>query len=81
MTEIATTYPLVLEILGFTWINASTIDTEVQRVRTSIDSVISKLLVVFKGTDAVTLIDFVGGLLPKFTPEVDYSRPVYGLIC
>jgi hypothetical protein len=70
LTEIATQDPLVLDIMAFTWTNASTASIEVLAVRNSIDKIISALLVVFKGTDAVTLINFIGSLVPKLIPEV-----------
>jgi hypothetical protein len=70
LSEMATAYPLVLEIFDFGWTNSSTVPTEVQVVQKSINEVIPKLLVVFKGTDAVTLIGFVSDLLPKLVPEV-----------
>ena len=70
LTEIASTQPLALQVINFAWTNASTEPTEVQAVQKSINEVIPKLLVVFKGTDAVTLIDTVGDLLPKLVSEV-----------
>src|SRR4051794_13284840 len=70
MTEIAAQNPLVLEILNFTWANASTIISEVQVVKASINELIPKLLLVFKGTDGVTFLSFIANLFPKIPPEV-----------
>lgn len=70
LTEIAVQYQNVLDIFNFTWVNASTISTEAPVVRQSIDKTIPTLLNVFEGTDAVTLLGFVGNFLPKITPEV-----------
>jgi hypothetical protein len=72
LIEIASQDPLVLEIINFTWLNASTIATDTQVVRESIDKIIPSLVVVFKGTDAVTFISFLGKLLPKLEPEVSF---------
>jgi hypothetical protein len=72
LTEIASHDSLVLEIITFTWLNASTITSETQVVRENIDKIIPSLLVVFKGTDAVTFISFLGKLLPKLEPEVSF---------
>lgn len=76
LTEIAVQYPLVLDIFSFTWTNASTIGPP-DAVRESIDKYVTILLVVFKDTDAVTLLNFIGNLIPKLTPEVsaDCSQP------
>ena len=71
LTEIATQDARVLDILAFTWANASAISSEVGSVRLSIDKIMPMLLNVFRGTDAVTLISFVGDLLPKLTSEVN----------
>lgn len=70
LTEIAPQCPLVLDILNYTWANASTVNTEVQAVRGSINKVIPNLLLVFKGTDAVTFLSFIASFIPKVTSEV-----------
>jgi len=59
----------VLEIMNYAWIATSTIDTEVQTVRESIERIMPALVTTFKDTDAVTLISFVGNLLPKLEFE------------
>ncbi|KAA8563736.1 hypothetical protein EYC84_011755 [Monilinia fructicola] len=69
LTEIAPQCPLVLDILNYTWANASTVNTEVQAVRGSINKVIPNLLLVFKGTDAVTFLSFIASFIPKVTSE------------
>jgi Neurochondrin len=70
LIEIASQDPLVLEIIKYTWLNASTISDEIQVVREKVDRVIPALVVVFKGTDAVTFLSFLSDLLPKLEPEV-----------
>lgn len=70
LTEIAVQYPEVLDILNFTWVNASIISSEADAVQKSINKTIPILLTVFSGTDAVTLLNLVGSLLPRLTPEV-----------
>jgi hypothetical protein len=74
LVEIASDYPLVLQIINYTWLNASTVSAELQTIRRNIDSIIPLLVVVFKGTDAVTLINFLGRLLPKLEPEVSLQN-------
>jgi Neurochondrin len=70
LVEIASQDPLVMEVVLYTWLSASTVPDEIQVVRASIDRVIPSLVVVFKGTDAVTFINFIGDLLPKLEQEV-----------
>lgn len=64
--------PLALKVINFAWSNASAIPDEVSTVQKSINEVVPKLIIAFKETDAVTLIDFVGELLPKLVPEVRF---------
>ena len=73
LTEIAVQHPLVLDILGFTWINTSTIVPHT--VLESIDRVIPSLIIIFRDTDAVTFIKFLGSLLPKLVPQVKPQLP------
>ncbi|KAF7889039.1 hypothetical protein EAF00_009339 [Botryotinia globosa] len=73
LTEIAPQYPLVLDILNYTWANGSTV--EVQAVYESINRVIPNLLVVFKGTDAVTFLSFISSFIPKLSSEALPRNP------
>ena len=70
LTEIATQDPLTLDIIRFSLSNASTISSEIQLVRQRTDTLISNLLLVFKGTDAVTFLDFLAKTLPQQASEV-----------
>jgi len=77
LTDIASQYPLVLDIISYMWLNASTSDTEVQTVQQCIDRVIPALIIVFKNTDAVTFINFLGPLLPKLEQAVSSPSLLY----
>jgi len=84
LTEIATQYPYVLDIISLMWTNASATARVVEKVRESIDKTMPILLSVFKGTDAVTLIGFAGDFIPKVDPEVSfpyYVSPVAASAC
>jgi hypothetical protein len=70
LTEIATQHSLILDVFTYAWINASSVDSEVLSTQASIDEVIPSLLVVFKDTDAVTLIQSIGSFLPKLNSIV-----------
>lgn len=74
LIEIACQHPLVLQVFLYSWTNASTIVTETEAVKKSIDSTIPALIVNFKGTDAVTLLSFVANLLPKLESEVSLQH-------
>lgn len=69
LTEIVTQHSLVLDIFTYSWMNASIISSEIATVRASIDEIIPAFLVVFKQTDAVTLIQSLGSFFPKLEPE------------
>lgn len=73
LIEIANQYPLALEIFEYSWTSASTLSAEVDAVRQSINRVMPHLVVIFRDTDAVTLISLVGNVLPKLDPEVRWS--------
>lgn len=70
LIEIASQHTLVLEIFQYTWLNASSLSVHVPHVRESIDKVIPALVVTFKGTDAVTFLNFLDTLLHRIEPEV-----------
>jgi hypothetical protein len=72
LTEIATQHPLVLNIFGYTWMNASNSSAEVAAVQANVDKIIPALLIAFRQTDAVTLIECLGNFLPKVVPEVSH---------
>ncbi|TVY59356.1 Uncharacterized protein LCER1_G001099 [Lachnellula cervina] len=75
LVEIATQYSRALDIFSYTWMNASTISNEVASVRENIDKVIPALLLVFRQTDAVTLLECIGNFLPKILPEAISPNP------
>lgn len=68
LTEIAAQQPYVLDIFNMMWTNSSSVDTE--KVRESIDKTMPILLLIFKGTDAVTLVRFAGYFMRNVEPRV-----------
>ncbi|KAK0646304.1 Neurochondrin-domain-containing protein [Cercophora newfieldiana] len=74
LTEIASSQPLALEVLLHAWLNsASAVDRA--GLRSTIDKNVGNLVASFKGTDAVTLLDFLAKLLPSLDPEVLPPNP------
>jgi hypothetical protein len=70
LTELATQQPLVLDVIGLSWSNASTAKSNLNIVSSSIDDIMPKLIVAFKDTDAVTLLAFTADTFSKVPPEV-----------
>jgi len=70
LIEIANLYPLALDVIKYMWLNASALPDETQVVRENVNKVIPSLVLVFKGTDAVTFISFLGDCFPQLEPEV-----------
>ncbi len=74
LIEIASEYSMVLEVVGFAWINLSVEPERQDVVRESMNKILPKLILTFKGTDAVTLIEFVGSLLQRLNSTVRQIR-------
>jgi|SRR3569833_85274 len=71
LTEIATMHPLSLDVLSLSWLNSATSSAEDKaELRRKIDETIRALVSSFKGTDAVTLLSFLGSLLRNLDEEV-----------
>ncbi|KAL3419095.1 hypothetical protein PVAG01_09317 [Phlyctema vagabunda] len=75
LVEIADKQPLVLDVLNSMWTNSSTSAAKVDSVKSSMDKTLPTLIVLFRGTDAVTFLMSVGNLLPKLMPEALPSNP------
>lgn len=50
----------MLDILTFAWLNAMTVAEDTSALAQQVDATIQNLVSVFKGTDAVTLLEFLG---------------------
>ncbi|KAK3401061.1 Neurochondrin-domain-containing protein [Sordaria brevicollis] len=78
LIEIAPSQPLVLDIFFYAFLNSMTSSSSAQDkdlLRTKIDHTITSLVASFKGTDAVTLLDFLSNLLPRLEPQVLPQNP------
>lgn len=80
LVEITSQYSLALDILRYMWTNAAAIDGESDNVRESINRIIPSLLLIFKGTDGVTLMSSIADLLPKLEPSVSL-KPSSCVLC
>ncbi|KAF7560013.1 hypothetical protein G7046_g4128 [Stylonectria norvegica] len=75
LTEIASTHPSVLNIFCFAWLNAMTVVEDPSALTSQVDTTIQSLVSSFTGTDAVTLLEFLGYFLRNANPSVIPSRP------
>jgi hypothetical protein len=69
LTEIASSQPLAMEVLLHAWLNAMS-GPDKAGLRSTIEKNVSNLIASFKGTDAVTLLEFLANLLPRLEAEV-----------
>lgn len=63
LTEIASKHAPVLDILTFAWLNAMIVAEDMSALAQQVDATIQILVSIFKGTDAVTLLEFLGYFL------------------
>ncbi|KAM5345492.1 hypothetical protein ACJ41O_011354 [Fusarium nematophilum] len=75
LTEIAPTHAPVLDILAFAWLNAMAIVEDPRTLSVQIDATIQSLASSFTGTDAVTLLEFVGFFLRNANGSILPRQP------
>ncbi|KAJ4313505.1 hypothetical protein N0V84_009382 [Fusarium piperis] len=75
LTEIAPTHAAVLDILSFAWLNSMTVVQDPSALATQIDAAIQSLVSSFTGTDAVTLLEFLGYFLRNANHSILPRQP------
>lgn len=70
LTEVAPAHPEALQVLSFAWLHAQNASQDRVVLRSKIDGTIQQLVSSFKGTDGVTLLEFLGSFLHHADPEV-----------
>lgn len=70
LTEIAPSHALVLDILRFAWLNGMAGVEDKRALSRRIDETTQSLASSFTGTDAVTLLEFLGSFLRQADPTV-----------
>jgi hypothetical protein len=76
LIEIAPNLQYVLDILAWSWIRSSSPQSENQDAfRTRIDEAFTALVASYKGTDAVTLLDFTAKILGRLHEDVSIIHP------
>ncbi|PKS10315.1 hypothetical protein jhhlp_002066 [Lomentospora prolificans] len=73
LVEAAPAHPEALQTLSFAWLNTLSAPTRQNLVIDKIDKSILQLVSSFKGTDAVTLLEFLGSYLHYADPDVSIS--------
>ncbi|KAM0436153.1 hypothetical protein ACHAPT_003045 [Fusarium lateritium] len=75
LTEIAPTHAAVLDIFAFAWLNSMTVVQDQGALAAQIDATIQSLVSSFTGTDAVTLLEFLGYFLRNANPSILSRQP------
>ncbi|KAF4456844.1 duf1941 family [Fusarium albosuccineum] len=75
LTEIAPSHAPVLDILGFSWLNSMTTVDDPAAFSNQINETIQSLVSSFTGTDAVTLLEFLGYFLRNADPNIIARQP------
>lgn len=70
LTEITPFRQLALQILQYAWLGEMATSSDKGALAVKIDKTIRNLVTSFKGTDAVTLLNFLAELLRRLDPEV-----------
>lgn len=73
LTEVAAAHPESLQVLSFAWLHAQNASRDPVALRNKIDATIQQLVSSFRGTDGVTLLEFLGSFLHHADPEVCLS--------
>lgn len=73
LTEIAATHPMVLDVFCRAWLNHMANGANGAEFSQKIDVVTETLAVLFKGTDAVTYLAFIGSFFSQTMPEVSLT--------
>ncbi|ATY61971.1 hypothetical protein A9K55_008426 [Cordyceps militaris] len=75
LSEIATSHAMVLDIFGRAWLHRMAGGAPGAGFAQKVDAVIQSLAVLFKGTDGVTYLAFMGNFLHHSTPEAIPKDP------
>ncbi len=75
LTEIAPTKPQALDVLAYAWLNSMTGSQPKSDMRQKIDRTVEGLVASFKGTDAVTLLEFLARLLRGLQTPILLENP------
>ncbi|EQL00194.1 hypothetical protein G6O67_006192 [Ophiocordyceps sinensis] len=75
LTEIAPSHALVLDILRFAWLNGMAGVEDKRALSRRIDETTQSLASSFTGTDAVTLLEFLGSFLRQADPTILPGTP------
>ena len=80
LIEIAPKQPYALAILSWAWLHAASSTKDRSSLRYRIDKTISALVASYRGTDAVTLLDFIDKVLGRLDDDVSYGLKTLSLI-
>ena len=72
LIEIAPKQPYALAIISWSWLHTASNTKDRSSLRDRIDQTISALIASYKGTDAVTLLDFIDKALGRLDDDVSF---------
>ena len=75
LTEVAPSNPQALEVLSYAWLNSLTGAEIPSDLRQKMDKTVDSLVTSFKGTDAVTLLEFLANLLRALQTPILLENP------
>ncbi|KAL6694632.1 Neurochondrin domain-containing protein [Trichoderma pleuroticola] len=75
ITEIAPSHAVAMDILRHAWLNAMIVVDDASYLADRIDRNVQSLVSSFRGTDAVTFLEFLGLLLRQASPEIIPPNP------
>lgn len=70
ITEIAPSHAIAMDILLHAWLNAMVVVDDTSYLTNHIDRNVQSLVASFRGTDAVTFLEFLGQLLRQASSDV-----------
>lgn len=77
LTEIAPSQPLALDVLYYAWLNAMGGSLPKETLSERVDGTLKILIPSFSGTDAVTLLEFIGNFLRRADKAVSDTKSLY----
>ncbi|KAJ6444680.1 ATPases NBP35 [Purpureocillium lavendulum] len=75
LTETAPAHPEAMDVLRFAWLNSMTVVDDKRALSAKINEAIQSLVSSFTGTDAVTLLEFLGAFLRQADATILPSDP------
>lgn len=80
LLEVASEQTMALDVLSAAVLTASSQLEQDRDLQEMLAEIMSRLVVSFRGTDSVTLLQFVAGLFPRLSTEVSFATLQHDII-